>query len=71
MGRLGLVLYHGIESGPELKQYGQIAEDAGYESLWVTERYFHEEIFSILVLLQKGSNSVLASLTPTRGIPRS
>ena len=48
MGRLGLVLYHGIESGPELKQYGQIAEDAGYESLWVTERYFHEEIFSLL-----------------------
>lgn len=48
MSRLGLVLYHGIESGPELKQYGQIAEDAGYESLWVTERYFHEEIFSLL-----------------------
>ena len=48
MSRLGLVLYHGIESGPELKQYGRIAEDAGYESLWVTERYFHEEIFSLL-----------------------
>ena len=48
MNRSGLVLYHGIESGPELKQYGQIAENAGYESLWVTERYFHEEIFSLL-----------------------
>ena len=48
MSRSGLVLYHGIESGPELKQYGQIAENAGYESLWVTERYFHEEIFSLL-----------------------
>ncbi len=48
MSRVGLVLYHGIESGPELKQYGRIAEDAGYESLWVTERYFHEEIFSLL-----------------------
>ena len=48
MSRSGLVLYHGIESGPELKQYGQIAENAGYESLWVTERYFHEEVFSLL-----------------------
>lgn len=34
MSRSGLVLYHGIESGPELKRYGQIAENAGYESLW-------------------------------------
>ena len=48
MSRSGLVLYHGIQSGPELKQYGQIAENAGYESLWVTERYFHEEVFSLL-----------------------
>ena len=48
MSRSGLVLYHGIESGPELKQYGLLAENASYESLWVTERYFHEEIFSLL-----------------------
>ena len=51
MARLGMVLYHGIESGPELKRYGQTAEAAGFESLWVTERYFHEETFSLLGFL--------------------
>jgi alkanesulfonate monooxygenase SsuD/methylene tetrahydromethanopterin reductase-like flavin-dependent oxidoreductase (luciferase family) len=40
MAQLGMVLYHGIDSGPELKTYGHIAEDLGYDSLWVTERYF-------------------------------
>ena len=58
MGRLGLVLYHGIGSGPELKQDGQIAEDAGYESLWVTERYFHEEIFSLLGYLGAATEKI-------------
>ncbi len=48
MSRLGMVLYHGIESGPELAEYGRIAEDAGFDSLWVTERHFHEETFSLL-----------------------
>lgn len=48
MSRLGMVLYHGIESGPELAEYGRIAESAGFDSLWVTERYFHEETFSLL-----------------------
>jgi 5,10-methylenetetrahydromethanopterin reductase len=46
-----MVLYHGIDSGPELKTYGRIAEDLGYDSLWVTERYFHEETFSLLGFL--------------------
>ena len=58
MSRSGLVLYHGIESGPELKRYGQIAEDAGYESLWVTERYFHEEIFSLLGYLGAATEKI-------------
>jgi len=51
MAQLGMVLYHGIDSGPELKTYGRIAEDLGYDSLWVTERYFHEETFSLLGFL--------------------
>ena len=51
MARLGMVLYHGIENGAELKDYGRLAERAGYESLWVTERYFHEETFSLLGFL--------------------
>jgi len=51
MSRLGMVLYHGIDSGAELKEYGRIAEEAGFESLWVTERYFHEETFSLLGFL--------------------
>ena len=48
MGRTGIVLYHGIDSGAELGEYGRLAEDAGFDSLWVTERYFHEETFSML-----------------------
>ena len=51
MARLGMVLYHGIESGPELESYARAAETAGYESLWVTERYFHEETFTLLGFL--------------------
>jgi 5,10-methylenetetrahydromethanopterin reductase len=51
MARLGMVLYHGIDSGPQLREYGRIAEDAGFESLWVTERYFHEETFALLGFL--------------------
>lgn len=48
MARTGIVLYHGIDSGDELSGYARIAEDAGFDSLWVTERYFHEETFSML-----------------------
>ncbi len=44
----GIVLYHGLDSGPELAGYGRMAEDAGFDSLWVTERYFHEETSSML-----------------------
>ena len=48
MIKTGIVLYHGIDSGEELASYGRMAEDAGFASLWVTERYFHEETFSML-----------------------
>ena len=48
MARTGIVLYHGIDSGDELSGYARISEDAGFDSLWVTERYFHEETFSML-----------------------
>ena len=51
MARQGIVLYHGIDSGGELKEYAETAERCGYESLWVTERYFHEETFSMLGFL--------------------
>ena len=33
MAGLGIVLYHGIDSGADLKEYGRIAEDAGFDSL--------------------------------------
>jgi len=51
MSRLVIVLYHGIENGSELREYGRIAEEHGFDSLWVTERYFHEETFSMLGFL--------------------
>jgi 5,10-methylenetetrahydromethanopterin reductase len=43
-----MVLYHGIDSGPQLADYARLAEAAGFESVWVTERYFHEETFALL-----------------------
>jgi len=58
MSRLGIVLYHGIESGAELKEYGRIAEDNGFDSLWVTERYFHEETFSLLGFLAASTQRI-------------
>jgi 5,10-methylenetetrahydromethanopterin reductase len=58
MSRLGIVLYHGIESGAELREYGRIAEDNGFDSLWVTERYFHEETFSMLGFLAAATQRI-------------
>ena len=58
MARQGIVLYHGIEGGSELREYAAIAEDCGYESLWVTERYFHEETFSLLGFLAAATQSI-------------
>ena len=58
MSPLGIVLYHGIESGTELKEYGRIAEDNGFDSLWVTERYFHEETFSLLGFLAAATQRI-------------
>jgi 5,10-methylenetetrahydromethanopterin reductase len=46
-----MVLYHGIDNGPQLADYARLAEAAGFESLWVTERYFHEETCALLGFL--------------------
>ena len=62
MTRLGMVLYHGIDSGADLKEYAGIAEGAGYESLWVTERYFHEETFSLLGFLASATQDIKLGL---------
>lgn len=51
MARLGMVLHHGIEGGPELARRARLAEGRGYDSLWVTERYFQEETLSLLGFL--------------------
>jgi len=58
MTRNGIVLYHGIDSGAELREYGRIAEDNGFDSLWVTERYFHEETFSMLGFLAAATQRI-------------
>ena len=58
MARQGIVLYHGIDSGGELKEYAETAERCGYESLWVTERYFHEETFSMLGFLAAATHDI-------------
>ena len=58
MPDLGLVLYHGFQSGGELARYGRLADDFGYHSLWVTERYQHEETFATLGYLAASTSRV-------------
>ena len=70
MARLGIVLYHGIDSGPEVMEYAQVAEDAGLESLWVTERYFHEETFSLLGFLAASTYRIKLGLGVTNPYTR-
>ena len=70
MARLGMVVYHGLDSGTELGTYGRLAEDAGFESLWVTERYFHEETFSMLGYLAAVTSDLKLGLGVTNPYTR-
>ena len=67
---MGIVLYHGIDGGPDLKEYGRIAEGAGFDSLWVTERYFHEETFSLLGFLAAVTQDIKLGLGVTNPYTR-
>ena len=58
MNRAGMVIYHGIGGGNDLREYGHIADDLGYDSLWVTERYLHEETASMLGYLAAATSRV-------------
>ena len=58
MNRAGMVIYHGIGGGAELREYGRITDDLGYDSLWVTERYLHEETASMLGYLAAATSRV-------------
>ncbi len=58
MAHLGMVLHHGIEDGAQLRGYGQLSERLGYDSLWVTERYFHEETAALLGFLAAGTERI-------------
>ena len=53
-----MVIYHGIDGGAALREYGRIADDLGYDSLWVTERYLHEETASMLGFLAAATSRV-------------
>ncbi len=70
MSRLGMVLYHGIDGGDELRNYARVAEDAGFDSLWVTERYFHEETFSLLGFLAAATRRIRLGLGVTNPYTR-
>ena len=58
MARLGMVLHHGVEGGSALASRARLAEFRGYDSLWVTERYFQEEMFSLLGFLAAATQRV-------------
>lgn len=65
-----MVLYHGIDSGDELRNYARVAEEAGFDSLWVTERYFHEETFSLLGFLAAATHRIRLGLGVTNPYTR-
>ncbi len=58
MNGAGMVIYHGIDGGGDLREYGRIADDLDYDSLWVTERYLHEETASMLGFLAAATSGV-------------
>ncbi len=58
MNSAGMVIYHGIDGAADLREYGSIADDLGYDSLWVTERYLHEETASMLGYLAAATSRV-------------
>ncbi|MXZ47391.1 MAG: LLM class flavin-dependent oxidoreductase [Chloroflexi bacterium] len=58
MAQIGMVLHHGIEGGTALARRARLAEYRGYDSLWVTERYFQEETFSLLGFLAAATESI-------------
>ena len=58
MNSAGMVIYHGIDDGNDLREYGSVADDLGYDSLWVTERYLHEETASMLGFLAASTSRV-------------
>lgn len=68
--RTGIVLYHGIDNGAELRDYARIAEESGFDSLWVTERYFHEETFSLLGFLAASTERLELGLGVTNPYTR-
>jgi 5,10-methylenetetrahydromethanopterin reductase len=70
MAQLGLVLYHGIDNGLQLADYAQLAEAAGFASLWVTERYFHEETFSLLGFLAAATRTITLGVGVTNPYTR-
>ena len=65
-----MVLYHGIDAGDELRNYARVAEEAGFDSLWVTERYFHEETFSLLGFLAAATTRIRLGLGVTNPYTR-
>lgn len=70
ISRLGIVLYHGIDSGDQLRDYAFAAEEGGFDSLWVTERYFHEETFSLLGYLAAATRRIRLGLGVTNPYTR-
>ena len=51
--KTGIVFYHGIASGGEPAAHGHLDEDAGFASVRITERCFHEETFSALAIRRR------------------
>ena len=62
MKRTGVVLYHGFQNADEVASYGRAVEAYGYDSLWVTERFGHEEAFSVLGVLSSVTDRISIGL---------
>ena len=47
-----------VDKWTKAVEIAELAEQLGYDSLWVTERYFHEETFSLLGFLAAATETV-------------
>jgi 5,10-methylenetetrahydromethanopterin reductase len=67
---LGIALYHGLESLQQLTRLAKLAEDKEFNSIWATERYFHEEVYSVLGALAASTNRIKLGIGVTNPYTR-
>lgn len=66
----GIALHHGVEDVNSLLEMAHAADKNGFQSIWVTERYFEEEAFSLLGVLSAAVRRAYLGLAVTNPYTR-